>query len=148
VVIPAAAGDSDRRCRPPLLAGLTDLSKGLDGSHGLSASNRKARLGIAAIALIQVAYWIGYRIRPTQPRFVNVVLGHILIFVSELIFVFAAVIFAYLFISKSLENQISIPSYVVILFGLFSLFCYFLELKRFGRCLLGHKEDDEKHGCE
>ena len=94
---------------------------------------------LGASASIQVAYWIGYRIRPEPPRFVSVSLGHIVLFLSKLILVLPSAVFSFLFIAKDLEASIPISKYVFILFALFSLFCYGLELERLAARLLGHK---------
>jgi UPF0716 family protein affecting phage T7 exclusion len=90
-----------------------------------------------ASALIQVAYWTGYHAHLQPPRFVNVVIGHVVLFAARLLFVLATAIFTFLFIAKQLENQMSTLRYLVILFGLFSLFCYTRELERFGKRLMG-----------
>ena len=91
---------------------------------------------IAANTLIQVAYWTGYNARIAPPIFVNAVLGHIMLFVARLAFLLPTAIFSFLFIAKALENQLPVSRYLVILSGLFSLFCYTRELERFGNRLL------------
>ncbi len=82
-----------------------------------------------------------YRIRPAPPRFVNVGLGHIVLFLARLIFLLPTAIFSFLFIAKTVDVQMPPLRYVVILFGLFSLFCYVRELERFGIRLLGKQEE-------
>lgn len=93
----------------------------------------------SACLLIQIAYWVSYRERISPPIFVNAVLGHIVLFLSRLIFLLPTLIFSFLFIYKALGSQMPISRYVVIVFGLFSLFCYTRELDRFGNRLLGPK---------
>jgi hypothetical protein len=95
---------------------------------------------LGAGMLIQVAYWIRYRLRPPPPGVVNVALGHVVLFLSRLIFLVPSTVFSFLFISKTLQAQLPIRRYVVILFGLFSLFCYVRELERLGTRLLGTPE--------
>jgi hypothetical protein len=55
---------------------------------------------LSAIALIQVGYWIRYRIRPPLPQFANVLFGHILLFPDRMGFVLAISIFGFVFITK------------------------------------------------
>lgn len=97
-------------------------------------------LALAACVLIQVAYWIRYRIRPERARVVNVVLGHIVLFLSGLIFLLPTAVFSYLFIAKTVEVQIPASKCLFIVFALFSLFCYVLELERLGGRLLGRAD--------
>jgi hypothetical protein len=92
---------------------------------------------LPAIALIQVGYWISRRVSPPTPRFVNVVLGHVVLFVARLIFVLPIALFSFVFIHNELENQMPFSRYVLLLVGLFSLFCYSLDLQRYGAAMLG-----------
>lgn len=96
---------------------------------------------LGASALIQLGYWIRYRIRPAPPRLVNVGLGHFVLFLARLIFLLPTAVFSFLFIAKTVDTQMPASRYVVILIGLFSLFCYVRELERFGIRLLGKPEE-------
>jgi len=95
---------------------------------------------LTAIVLIQIGYWLRYRIEPALPRFRNALLGHIVLFVSRLSFVVATSIFSFVFIAKRLEGQMDAARYSLTVVGLFSLFCYMLELQRFGSALIGAEE--------
>jgi len=95
---------------------------------------------LTAIVLIQIGYWLRYQIRPAIPRLHNALVGHIVLFVSRVSFVVATAIFSFVFVAKKLEGQIDAPRYVLTLVGLFSLFCYMLELQRFGNALIGPEE--------
>jgi len=90
---------------------------------------------LTAIALIQIGYWFRYRIKPALPQLHNVLLGHILLFVSRLSFVVATSVFSFVFIAYKLE--LDAARYILTVVGLFSLFCYTLELQRLGSALLG-----------
>lgn len=92
---------------------------------------------LPAIALIQVGYWIPHAIGPSTPRFVNVVLGHVVLFLSRLIFLLPVALFSFVFIHNKLENKMPFWRYVLLLVGLFSLFCYSLDLRRYGTAMLG-----------
>ena len=95
---------------------------------------------LTAIALVQIGYWLCYRIRPALPRLHNALLGHIVLFVSRLSFVVATSIFSFVFIAKKLEGQMDAARYILTVVGLFSLFCYMLELQRFGSALIGPEQ--------
>lgn len=91
---------------------------------------------ITAIALIQIGYWVRYRLRPAPPQFVNALAGHAVIFLSRLVFTLATAAFSFVFIAQKLATQMPALRYVLLLAGLFSLFCYMQELQRLGKALL------------
>jgi hypothetical protein len=92
---------------------------------------------VPAIALMQAAYWIDFRLRPPLPRFVQPVLGHIVLCAGRFGFIFATGVFTFLFLLPRAELTVPPGRYVVALFGLFSLYCYTLEVDRFGRAMVG-----------
>ncbi len=96
---------------------------------------------LGACALIQVAYWIGYRTHPALPRFRNVLLGHALIFFSKMILVFPSAVVSLLFVAKDFAVQIPPSRYAFMIFALFSLFCYAFELERMGGRFLNYTSD-------
>jgi hypothetical protein len=96
---------------------------------------------VPATVLVQIGYWLRYRIRPALPRLHNALLGHIVLFVSRLSFVVATAVFSFVFIAKRLEGQMDAARYILTVVGLFSLFCYMLELQRFGSALIGPENE-------
>ena len=90
---------------------------------------------LVASALIQVGYW--YRRFDAVPvsRRRNILVGHIILFVSRLSFLFATSAFGYVFISGNVDFQVSGLRYLVFFVGLFSLFCFVQELERLGRAM-------------
>lgn len=94
---------------------------------------------LSSIALMQLGYWISYRVRPKPPRFVNALIGHIMLFVARMTFVFATSVFGFLFLVEKPGFHIPASLYIPLLLGLFSLYCYMLELERLGRAFLGEK---------
>ena len=94
---------------------------------------------LSSIALMQVGYWISYRVHPSLPRFVNAVLGHVTLFLARISFVFATSVFGFLFLVKKPGFNIPASRYMLVVLGLFSLYCYMLELERLGRAFLGEK---------
>jgi hypothetical protein len=101
---------------------------------------------LAAIALIQTGYWISYRLRPPPPKFTNALIGHILSFLARMAFVFAASVFGFVFITQKSKFHIPVFRYVVTLAGLFSLYCYVLEIERLGGAFVGREVVEQRSG--
>ena len=95
---------------------------------------------LSSIALMQMGYWLSYRTRPPLPQFTHALLGHFMLFLTRMSFVFATSVFGFLFITQKPGFHIPAFRYVVTLLGLFALFCYVLELERLGRTLLGQEK--------
>jgi hypothetical protein len=91
---------------------------------------------LSAIALIQVGYWVRYRIGPVLPRLASSALGHIVLFLSRIVFVLATAVFSFVFISEKLASEMPVLRYVLTLAGLFSLFLYSQELQWLGNALM------------
>ena len=88
---------------------------------------------LLSIALMQISYWVSYRVRPPLPRFQNALLGHFILFLARMIYVLPTSIFGFVFIAQRPQFDIPVYQCLVILLGLFSLFCYVRELERLGR---------------
>jgi len=93
---------------------------------------------VVASILIQAAYWSRYRRPGPTMTARKPVAGHLLLFASRLLFLFAGAVFSYLFIAKRLENQLPLIRYVGILFALFSVFCFTREVELMGKRLMGN----------
>ena len=91
---------------------------------------------LSAIVLMQAGYWIRHRLRPVMPRAINVLLGHIVLFVGRLEFTLATAIFSFVYITQKLGN-LSAGRDALTLSVLFSLFLYMQELQLLGRHLCG-----------
>jgi hypothetical protein len=97
-------------------------------------AHRWAIIGsLLSIALMQISYWVFYRVRPPLPRFQNALLGHFILFLARMIYVLPTSIFGFVFIAQRPQFDIPVYQCLVILLGLFSLFCYVRELERLGR---------------
>jgi hypothetical protein len=110
------------------------------------AASHKAQLGtlvwsLSAIVLMQMGYWLGRRLPPLRPIFTNALLGLVISFLARMVFVVASSIFGLVFITRSPGLQIPTLRYLVILVGLFSLFCYMKELERLGAALVGQRNE-------
>lgn len=88
---------------------------------------------VISTALIQVGYWASYRTRLPVPQVAHALLGHVLQFLAQMSFVFAGSVFGFVFITKGLD--VPVFGSVVLLMGLFSLYCYTRELGRLGNAL-------------
>lgn len=55
---------------------------------------------LPAIALIQVGYWVRYRIGPEPTQLVSTALGHIVLFLSQLVFTLPAAVFSLMSLSR------------------------------------------------
>ena len=95
---------------------------------------------LSSITLMQMGYWLSYRTRPPLPQFTNALVGHVMLFLTRMSFVFATSVFGFLFITQKPGFHIPALRYVVTLLGLFALFCYVLELERLGRNFLGQEK--------
>lgn len=90
---------------------------------------------IAALALMQTAYWLRVRLQPPMPRSAHVVIGHLAGFVARLSFILASSTFSVVFLVRFEELHFSTPRMLVLLGLLFAMFCYTLELEWLTRTL-------------
>lgn len=86
----------------------------------LDPGGHEARLenliwSLSAITLMQAGYWIRHRLRPPLPPLRNAFVGHIVLFVARMSFVFAVSIFGFVFIMRRPEFQIPTSRYFVTL---------------------------------
>lgn len=92
---------------------------------------------VAAVALIQIAYWIRVRLQPSLPPRGHVVIGHLAAFVARLSFILASSTFTVFFFVRFEQLSLSPQRIVMILALLFSMFCWTLELERLARAIQG-----------
>jgi hypothetical protein len=123
-----------------ILSHLIPLSRRLVASRLYENAPPKILVfGALGAIIIQVCYWLDqYWFAPLRLPY-NPLLGHVILFLSRLNFIFASVVFSAVYFARF--NEIDIPPWkVVLLFTvLFSIFCYTLELERLGRALLERK---------
>ena len=91
---------------------------------------------LSAITLMQAGYWIGRRLRPPLLRVRNTFVGHIILFVARMSFVLGTSVFGFVFIVRRSELYIPTSRYIVLIMGLFALFCYTQELEQLGRTFI------------
>lgn len=90
---------------------------------------------LAAVVLIQAAYWLRVRLQPALPRGGNVVLAHLISFVGRLSFILGSSTFTVMFLVRFEELSLPPHRVLMVLALLFSLFCFTLELEQLGRAL-------------
>jgi hypothetical protein len=95
---------------------------------------------LSSIALMQVAYWVSHQSRPPLPQFTNALIGHAIFFLARICFVLPTSVFGFVFVAQRPEFEISAFEYLVILLGLFSLYCYVRELERLGRAFIAREK--------
>jgi hypothetical protein len=88
---------------------------------------------LSSIALMQISYWVSYRVRPPLPQFQNALLGHAILFLARMVYVLPTAVFGFVFVAQRPEFDIPVFRCLVLLLGLFALFCYVRELERLGR---------------
>ena len=99
---------------------------------------------LVASALIQAGYWRRYYGDSTAEPPRNILLGHIVLFISRLSFLFATSSFGYIFITGNIDLEVSGLRYLVFFVGLFSLFCFVQELERIGRAMCTTRNPDRR----
>jgi hypothetical protein len=96
--------------------------------------------GAFGVTIIQVCYWLDQYWFATLRLRYNALLGHVILFLSRLNFIFASAVFSAVYLVRFKELDISLWRFVLLSTVLFSIFCYTLELERLGRALLERKD--------
>lgn len=92
---------------------------------------------VAAVALMQVGYWLRVRLQPPMPASSHVLIAHLAAFVARLSFILASSTFTIVFFVRF--EQLSLPPrrILMMLVILFSMFCWTSELERLAKALQG-----------
>lgn len=91
------------------------------------------------VIIIQVCYWLDKHWFATLRLGQNPLLGHIVLFLSRLNFIFAGAVFSAVYLVRFNELEISLWGFVLLSTVLFSIF-YTLELEWLGRALVERKD--------
>jgi hypothetical protein len=94
----------------------------------------------APSTLIQVCYWLNQRRFAALRVDQNPLLGHLVLFLSRLNFIFGAAMFSAVYLTRFNEVDIALWGFVLLSTVLFSIFCYSVELERLGRALIEGKD--------
>jgi hypothetical protein len=97
-------------------------------------------LATLGVIIMQVCYWLDQYWFATLRLGYNPVLGHLILFLSRLNFIFAGAVFSAVYLVRFNELDISFWGLLILSIVLFSIFCYTLELERIGRALVKRKD--------
>lgn len=89
---------------------------------------------MVAVAMMQAAYWIGQRIGPPSWHG-QVLLGHLVKFLGRVSYTATTAIFSLVFIRRPEDVQLPFSRLLGMVVGVFSMFCYNLELDKVGTAL-------------
>ena len=96
---------------------------------------------IVGTVMLHCAYWVRYRWVAVRPPFHSAFIGHIVQFASRTSFFFGGALFSTLFF-RHLPELETLPTIaetvtrgIVVIWVLFALFCYSLELDRLGKAI-------------
>jgi hypothetical protein len=115
------------------------------GSHIVRSEN--LIWSVSAVVLMQAGFWMRHRLGLAVPSHRNALVGLIIRYVARMAFVLATSIFGFIFIIRRPEFHIPTSRYVVVIVGLFALFCYTQEVDRLGNALIGPEQGagDSRH---
>jgi hypothetical protein len=97
-------------------------------------------LATLGVIIMQVCYWLDQYWFATLRLAYNPLLGHLILFLSRLNFIFAGAVFSAVYLVRFNELDISFWGLLILSIVLFSIFCYTLELERIGRALVKRKD--------
>lgn len=97
---------------------------------------------VAALALIQPAYWLARRFPPPVGRVSRPLPAHLVMFLGRMVFIYVAGMFSVVFYLRYAELRFAFWREALLLAVLFSMFCYTTELERLGKTLLDPTEHD------
>ena len=86
---------------------------------------------LVVVIVMQVCYWGRRRLPHPTPRR-RELLGHVLLFLSRLAFVFVGSSFS-LFVVRAGDTHVSPGGMLISIWALFAIFCYVLELEALAR---------------
>ena len=96
--------------------------------------------GTVATVLIQIGYWFRY-LHPTLPSLPRqVLIGHVLMFLARLNFIFTGGFFWAVFFVRFDQEKFSLSGTGLLFMILFSMFCVTLDVERIGAAFLKGKD--------
>jgi hypothetical protein len=93
-------------------------------------------LAVVGVTMIQVCYWLDQHWFATLRQDCHPFLGHLILFLSRLNFIFAGAVFSAVYFVRFKELDVSFWGLMLLTTVLFSIFCYTLELERLGRAFV------------
>src|SRR5215471_10464395 len=98
------------------------------GPGGEQPGSRLLLPGLLAVVVMQVSYWTKRRVRPPIAGR-SVFLGHILLFLSRLIFIFAGALLSLVLLTRSADTRTSPLGIAILVAVTFAQFCHLRELE-------------------
>jgi hypothetical protein len=108
---------------------------------GQAVQSAASLWAVAAVLLSQAAYWFRLMRVPMPVLRPRILLSHLVLFASRLVFIFGAALFSVVFFRhlpefESLPGLPDLAGRAALLFGvLFALFCWAMEWERLGQAL-------------
>ena len=96
-------------------------------------------LAALGVVIMQLCYWLDQHWFATLRLGYNPLLGHVILFLSRLNFIFAGAVFSAVYLVRFNELDISLWGLLIISIVLFLILCYTLELERIGKALVKRK---------
>jgi len=105
--------------------------------HGLrdQATALQIAIVLGCVVIMQAAYWLAYRIQPGLTFRRRVVLGHVLLALAELTFLFPATLTAVALFDQSINLETEWWRLLVLVVALFAMFCMKRQLETVGSAM-------------
>jgi len=97
---------------------------------------REIAIVIAAVTIMQAAYWYAYHVQPRLRFRRNIVLGHVLLWLGELCFFFPSALAAVILFDRLKEARLVPWKLCVLASMLFAMLCYKHQLETLGETML------------
>jgi hypothetical protein len=117
-----------------LLRALPIYQRLITGGKGGSGT-RDFAVSFAAVAIMQIGFWMAFRIQRRLRFRRMVLLGQVLLFVGEASFVFVSALATVIFFERWSEVEFSLWRLIVFLTILFAVFCYKTQLESLGHAM-------------
>lgn len=98
---------------------------------------------ITVMVLMQAAYWLAYHLRPSLRFGRRHFLGHALVFIGDVSFIFPTTLAAVAFFDKPVDFAVDWWRMLTLAVALFSMFCYKCQLQWLGTALLEGSSKNE-----
>ncbi len=123
-----------------LWSGLPIYRKLLDGKKDEATAGEILAV-IAAVIVMQVAYWSAHRLQPGQKFRQNVLLGKFFQLLAEVSFLFPATLVATVLFDEDIDLKTDWWRMLVLAASLFAMYCYKQQLDFIGTSMTGKQPE-------
>ncbi|MBL8819639.1 MAG: hypothetical protein JNL58_26675 [Planctomyces sp.] len=123
-----------------LWSGLPIYRKLLDGKKD-EATPREILAVIAAVLVMQAAYWSAHRLQTEQKFRQNAILGKFFQLLAEVSFLFPATLVATVLFDEDIDLKTDWWRMLVLAASLFAMYCYKQQLDFIGTAMAGKQSD-------